>query len=216
MFRRYSPPATEPWPRVLCSIAWRRDRWPSGLRRARTKYRIGSYCIGTRSPEGVKLSANALRPAPIHHAGGPIDAPPSVRGDAGVIPIVRESKHTQLRPSGDNRRSRHSRDLALLPASQSRDAAAPLESQPPGRTRRMSKHLRKQLRSIASLASKISLSFPANPETRSKFRNWAAALKIVRKARKLQCRQANFGLPISLSDLPRTCPAPTWLLVPCP
>ena len=40
-----------------------------------------------------------------------------------------------------------------------------------------------------SLASKIRFSFPANPETRSKLRNWAATLEIVRKARKLQCRR---------------------------
>jgi hypothetical protein len=38
MSRRYSPPATEPLPRVLCSIAWRRDRSQLGLTRARTKY----------------------------------------------------------------------------------------------------------------------------------------------------------------------------------
>ena len=112
------------------------------------------------------LNANALPPAPIRHADGPIDAQPSVRGDAGAIPIFPESKHTQLRSIGDNRLSKHSRDLAPAPAPQPRDAVAPLESQPPDQTRRKSKHLRKQLRSIHSLASKIRFSFFANPETR--------------------------------------------------
>src|SRR6266403_1841511 len=40
MFRRYSPSATEPWPRVPFSMALRSAASRPGLTRARTRYRI--------------------------------------------------------------------------------------------------------------------------------------------------------------------------------
>ncbi len=134
---------------------------------------------------------------------------PSVRDGAGVIPIFREPKHRQLRSSGDSRLSKRSQDLALPPASQSGDAAVPLESQPPGRTRRRSKHSLKQLRSIASLASKIISPFLQTQRRDQSSAAWAAALEIVRKVRKLQW-------PTWLRIVPRLSLARGWRPWACP
>src|SRR5712691_477136 len=93
MFRRYSPSATEPAPRLPVSIASRSVRWQPALLRARTRYRMS---VPILSPPASIVVAH-----PLPHGRGSVTEPrASASGHAQIVmtPCLTRRRRLQERP----------------------------------------------------------------------------------------------------------------------